>query len=283
MEKITLVTLEEWNKMTKVSEIERDTGKRSGEIPCSNERSRHMEAPYIILGSPCKELLDLQQAGHPVLAELTYLQGLSEEAVAEALCKEEAIREFTNVCIHARELPQGYLRRILCKARKMPVLITETDRLIIRESMVEDGSAFYELYQDEASRKYLEALPIEEKDSVEQNIKEYERYITDYQKGQYAFYEYGMWSIVEKASGRCIGRAGVELQAEGFSLGYALLPQFRGKGYVTEACMAVLEYSKECEYADKIYVKIARENEASLAVYGRLKKQSLVTLKISKV
>ena len=272
MQEITLVTLEEWREMTNVSD-------------------------FIITGPPCEELMALQQSGYPVLAELTHLQGLSEEAVAEVLCKEEAIREFTNVCIHARELPQGYLRRIWCKNQGEPVLIAETERLLIRESIAEDAEAFYELYQDEACRKYLERPPVEECSNRAQNIKEYERYIVDYQKGQYGFYEYGMWSVVEKESGRCVGRAGVELQswgedgkeqlsgmeACGLCLGYALLPEVRGKGYATEACRVVLEYCWECGYGECLVVKIKKENASSLSLYKRLKKQSPMTLQLFEV
>ena len=259
MQEIKLVTLEEWREMTNVSD-------------------------FVITGPPCEELMALQQAGFPVLAELTHLQGLSEEAVAEALCKEDDIREFTNVCIHARELPQGYLRRIWCKAKGMPVIIAETERLLIRESIVEDAEAFYELYQDAECRKYLEQPPVEECGIPAQNIKEYEKYIVDYQKGQYGFYEYGMWSVVEKESSRCMGRAGVEQQdvgnAEGqtgtsgemekLCLGYAILPQFRHRGYATEACRAILAYCLECGYGERVGVRIDEDNEASKRVAGKL-------------
>ena len=270
MEKITLVTLEEWNKMTNMSEKDGYKGKGYGERLGSRAGSRHKDMPYVILGAPDSRLLALQQAGYCVLAELTHLQGLSEEAVAEVLCKEEAIREFTNVCIYAHELPQGYLRRIWCRHVEEPVLIAETERLIIRESIAEDAEAFYALYQDEACRKYLEWPPVEECGNRVQNIKEYERYIVDYQKGQYGFYEYGMWSVVEKASGKCVGRAGVELQAGDLCLGYAMLPQFRHRGYATEACKAILAYCWECEYGEQVHVKIDEDNEASKKVAVKL-------------
>lgn len=262
--------------------------------------------PCVIVGAPCAELLELQNKGHCVLAELTHLQGLSEEEIAEALCKEEAVRKFENVCIHAAKLPQAYFRRIWCKSQGRPVLIAETERLIIRESSVEDAAAFWELYSDRECQKYLEAPAVDDAEARpgagvegrELQLAAYRQYITEYRNGQYAFWEYGMWTVVEKASGAVVGRAGLEqqiweavreepVQASGdaeaargqgcadtgqvISLGYALLPQFRGRGYAAEACLAILEYCRECEYAETVYVKIDAENVPSRKVYERLK------------
>jgi RimJ/RimL family protein N-acetyltransferase len=56
----------------------------------------------------------------------------------------------------------------------------------------------------------------------------------------------------------------------GIALGYAIHPQHRGKGYATEACQAILTYCKECEYTEKVYVKIHKKNTPSLAVYQKL-------------
>jgi len=228
------------------------------------------EMPYVIVGEPCVELYRLQQEGYCVIAELSYLQGFSEEEVAEALGKEEAVFQYTNVCIDAEELPQAYLRRIWHRHKDEPVLIAETDRLIVRESVSEDAEAFLELYADKLCRRYLEAPPVALNGVREHDLEEYRRYIVQYQQGQYGFYEYGMWSVVEKASGRCIGRVGLEMQGEKLCLGYALLPQYRGKGYATEACMAVLDYCKECGYAEEVFVNISAENSASKKVYEKV-------------
>lgn len=253
--------------------------------------------PCVIVGEPCEKLLTLQEKGDCVLAELKHLQGLSDEEIAEALCKEDAVVQYKNVCIDASQLPQAYFRRIWCRHIGEPVLIAETERLIIRESVEADAEAFLDLYRDEACQKYLEMPPVELNGDRAHDLAEYRRYIAQYQAGQYGFYEYGMWSIVERVSGRCIGRAGLELQAEGpdapydkdgsngntgaLNLGYALLPQFRGKGYATEACFAILEYCKECEYAECVAVKIDAENVDSLSVYRKLQKQSPIAIKLA--
>lgn len=239
------------------------------------------EKPYIVIGQPCAALLKLQQEGVCVLAELTHLQGLSEEEVAEALCREEAVTQYEHICLDASQLPQAYFRRVWCKHIGEPVSIAETTRLLIRESRETDAEAFYQLYQDEACRKYLQLPPVAVLQHKEENIAAYERYIREYREGQYAFYEYGMWSVIEKESGSCIGRAGLELQpsaigndegAEGkICLGYAILPQHRGYGYAVEACDAILSYCEECAYTDEVYVQIEEDNRASYSVYDRLK------------
>lgn len=265
MQEIKLCRMENWIKDKDLTKV------------CSQKE------PWVIVGAPCEELHLLQGAGCCVLAELTHLQGLTEEEMAEALCKEDAVLQYENVCIYAEELSQAYLRRIWCKNKNFPVIIAETKNLLIRESVEDDAEAFAELYQDLQCRKYLE-LPL--LDNSQEQIIAYKKYIQDYRNGQYAFFEYGMWTLVEKNTGAVVGRAGLEQQTIsadnmvkttdamdaqiGIALGYAIHPQHRGKGYATEACKAILQYNTECDYTEKVYVKIHKKNTPSLAVYQKL-------------
>lgn len=311
MQKIELHNLEEWTKKYKNFKegkatdrfacLAEDTCERVGVVTKSFQKKKEA---VVIYGEPCKSLMELQEKGHCVLAELRHLQGMSEEEVAEALCKEEAVMQYTNVCINALELPQEYLRRIWCKAQGIPVLIAETDRLIIRESTEEDAEAFYELYQDEDCKRYLTPLPIDIENVISDKaeiILKYKAYVAEYIKNQYGFYEYGMWTVVEKDSGTVVGRMGLEAtdavemkksvgqQCDGVtesetleqssgaaavSLGYALLPGFRGKGYATEACRAILTYCTECGYADCVKIEINTDNAKSISVVNNLQKNA---------
>lgn len=241
------------------------------------KETEDLEMPYVIVGAPCEELRQLCEKGYPVLAQLSHLRGLSEEETAEALSKEDAVLHYPYVCIEAEELSQAYYQRIWYRFLGEPVIIGETERLQIRESIPEDAQAFLELYQDEACQKYLEKPAVSE-----QSTEGYRQYIEAYQKGQYAFYEYGMWTVIEKSSGSIVGRMGLENQllkevgspeeTEAAALGYALLPKYRRKGYAEEACREILRYCAECGYAEKVYVRIMEENEASQRVYEKLKK-----------
>ncbi len=246
----------------------------------SAEAYKAVNGAYVIVDEPGEKLLKLQLEGYCVLAELKHLQGLRDEEVVEAICKEEAVTQYVHVCIDAKQLPQAYFRRVWCRHVGESVLIAETERLVIRESVEEDAKAFLEMYQDEACGIYLEIPPVELCGDMETDVAEYRRYIAQYKAGQYAFFEYGMWSVVEKASGRCVGRAGLEMQGEKLCLGYAILPQYRGKGYATESCLAVLDYCKECEYAEEVFVNISEENSASKKVYEKVSAERKMLKKI---
>lgn len=260
------------------------------------KETQDIKLPYVIVGEPCERLLKLYENGYLVLVELCHLQGLSEEETAEALSKEAAVLQYQYVCIDAKELPQVYFQRMWYRFLGEPVIIGETERLLIRESIVEDAKAFLELYRDEACKRYLEKPSVSE-----ETIKGYETYIRQYQEGQYAFYEYGMWTVVEKSSGSVAGRMGLEhlhvpagialkritlsskgtvlsreslpaslQETEGVSMGYALLPAFRGEGYAVEACREILRYCVEGAYAQSVYLRIDEGNEASQRVYEKL-------------
>ncbi len=291
MQEIKLVKLDVWEQGVECKQV---FNREEEAVACRETMSPVL---VVVYASPCPGLVKLQKEkekyGICVLAELTHLQGLSEEEVAEALCHEEGISEYEHVCICAEELPQAYLRRIWCVARKQPVVIAETERLLIRESIEADGEAFWRLYGDASCRRYLEPVVHESQlnksnnpwsckevgqksESEPYEWKEYRQYISDYQKGQYAFYEYGMWTVTEKASGAVVGRMGLEqmsLEPGDFpvlSLGYALLPEYRGRGYTLEGCQAILKYCRECEYSEQVVIRVQADNETSLKIAYRL-------------
>ncbi len=255
MKNIILWELEKWIEEEEVC------------VQQQNSVTQNISAGFIIYGEPCRKLLALQEAGYCVLAELKHLQGLTEAETADALCREQAVQQFKYVCICARDLPREYLCRIWCKSNRLPVEIAETERLLIRESIEEDAEAFCRLYQDPVCLKYLEPLSLKA-----QTIEEYRQYLTAYDQGQYAFYEYGMWTVVEKASGAIVGRMGLEQTSDTqmLNLGYALLPEFRGMGYAQEGCLAILKYCEACGYAEKVLLTIDRENINSLSTAHRL-------------
>ncbi len=239
-----------------------------------------LEEQYILIGEPCEELLRLEKAGELVLYELEELHGLSEEEVEKRLQEDNRLWKYNNICIDASTLPQAYFHRLWYRHHNLPVQIAETERLLIRESIVEDAAAFQELYADKGVQTFLEQPPV---GNLPRELSAYQTYITQYAEHQYGFYEYGMWTVIEKSSKNVIGRMGLELQkvsedTEQVSLGYALLPKYRGKGYALEACLAILNYCKECGYVTEVFVKIDDKNENSKKLFQKLQKYSRITL-----
>ncbi|MBR1852860.1 MAG: GNAT family N-acetyltransferase [Lachnospiraceae bacterium] len=134
-------------------------------------------------------------------------------------------------------LDEAYLDRIYRRERRLPLDILETTRCLVRETTVTDVEAFYKIYEEPEITRYMEPLyddPEEER-----------AYAEDYIDKVYAFYDFGIWSVVEKESGAVIGRAGI-CYREGYEdpeLGFVIGVPWQGKGFATEVCVAVLEYA----------------------------------------
>ena len=167
----------------------------------------------------------------------------------------------------AEDLTEEDLLRILQRKLALPWKIAETPRLLLRELTAEDRLC----------------LPAEEDESpAEQALRE-EGYFLDYIRHQYAFYEYGLWAVTKKDSGRLIGLAGAfpagispafpvtadpgdSFPAE---LGYHIFRPWRQKGYGTEAVRAVLSYM-HAHFDCRLYARIAPDNPASLRLIRAL-------------
>ncbi|MDE6662063.1 MAG: GNAT family N-acetyltransferase [Lachnospiraceae bacterium] len=117
-----------------------------------------------------------------------------------------------------------------------PWTILETNRCIIRESTLDDVDSFYEIYAEPSITQYMENLYTDKDEEI--------AYIQDYIKNVYAFYGYGMWTVLDKAGMEIIGRAGINWR-EGFDipeLGFVIAVPFQRQGYAYEICSAIIEY-----------------------------------------
>lgn len=146
----------------------------------------------------------------------------------------------------------------------LPWTIQETARCTIRETTVEDVDRFYEIYSDPEMTRYTEGLfpdPEEER-----------AYIRNYIREVYGFLGYGMWTIVCRASGEIIGRAGLSWRegAEMPELGFLIGCAWQRQGYAYEVCRAILEYAqRELEFFS-IQALVKKENRASVKLCEKL-------------
>ena len=136
-------------------------------------------------------------------------------------------------------------------------VILETDRLIVRESTVDDVDEFYRIYSTPETTLYTEPLfddPKDEKAYMEKYIREI-----------YGFYGIGIWTLVLKETNEVIGRAGITVK-DGYDapeIGYVLGKEYRGKGYASEACKGIIDYISYNYSFEKIQALSIKENLAS--------------------
>lgn len=158
------------------------------------------------------------------------------------------------------EIDHQFLERAYQRKHNEPWIITETERCVIREITLQDLDALYELYALPGITDYTEPLLERKKE---------EAYTRAYIDNMYRYYGYGMWVVIEKKTGRLIGRAGfddriIDNRAE-TEMGYVIATDLQRQGYATEVCQAILAYGREyCEF-ERINCLIYPQNNGSIA------------------
>lgn len=155
------------------------------------------------------------------------------------------------------ELDIEYLERVRRRYNHIPWDIGETDRCLIRELSLSDLPALYELYAKPSMTDYVEPLY-----DYETELEYQKAYI----ENMYGFYEYGMWLVFSKETGKLIGRAGLEHD----ELGYMIAPELQNLGYATEVCRFIIDYARENTDFEELYCRIDERNEASVRLAKKL-------------
>ena len=154
----------------------------------------------------------------------------------------------------------------VCNARLMTEeIILETERLYLRKFIPEkDASYFLELVNSPGWLKYIGDRKIHTEEEAR-------RYIEGKVMKAYVEHGYGGYTIIEKSSGKQVGHAGLYKRPvlDHFDIGYAMLPQYYGKGYAFEAASAVLKFAK-AQGQGKIYAITVAYNERSIHLLTKL-------------
>ena len=155
------------------------------------------------------------------------------------------------------ELDIEYLERVRRRHNHIPWDIGETDRCLIRELSLADLPALYELYDKPGMTDFVEPLY-----DYETELEYQKAYI----ENMYDFYEYGMWLVFSKETGKLIGRAGLEHN----EMGYMIAPEFQNLGYATEVCRFIVDYARKNTDFEELYCRIDEKNVASVRLAKRL-------------
>ena len=148
-------------------------------------------------------------------------------------------------------------------------IILETDRLYLREILPGDDERMFEMDSDPEVYKFLGRKPIRD---IDQSRKMIENIIQQYKENGI-----GRWAIIDKETHNFIGWTGFKLEKaelNGYSnyydLRFRLLRKYWGKGYITEATKAAIEYAFEKLNIKEICSMTLVSNEKSQKVLDKL-------------
>ena len=207
------------------------------------------------------------------MATLGYIgPGGAENDGTEEIPDEPASDGFENQGMQAavmlieglEETDRTFFERVYERKHGIPWTIVTTERCIVREITLDDLDGLFALYAGKGMTDYLEPLYEYEKE------KEYQRSYINY---MYRLYGYGMWVVIEKTTGKLIGRVGIENReaCDGEpELGYMIDVSHQRKGYATEVCLAVIDYAWDFLEFDKLNCLIQKGNKASECLAEKL-------------
>jgi [ribosomal protein S5]-alanine N-acetyltransferase len=142
--------------------------------------------------------------------------------------------------------------------------ILETDRLLLREFVIDDVEDFFRMVSDPDVTRYTGDGG---KTLAEAQKGLEERVFQDYKK-----HGYGRWATVYKPTGKVIGFAGLKyLDDVGeIDLGYRFFKEHWSKGLATEASRAVLTYGFDTLQLQRIIGIADTENKVSIRVLEKV-------------
>jgi len=138
----------------------------------------------------------------------------------------------------------------------------ETERLILRPTRSEDFEGWAQLMGDEENSRYIGGPQVR---SVA-----WRGFLS--MAGAWTIQGYGMFSVIEKATGRWLGRLGPWCPEgwPGTEVAWGLLREAWGKGYATEGASAAIDWAFEHLGWTEVIHTIAPDNLASQQVARRL-------------
>lgn len=232
----------------------------------------------VVISDERKALLAAKAAGRVFVG---LLKKGSEESLWEAEYLVESLEAADDV----------YLERVVRRSQNLPWIIAESGALCIREFTVEDA---VQIPVESAERAGNAGAGLREELMPEDEVFCTREKLDAYIRGQYRFYEYGIWAVVRKSDGVIVGKAGVsDLDMRGWGmdktqmqLGYHIFRPYRRQGYAEEACRLILDYvNRECgdggleadvleaegrENGHRLYAVVDAENTASTRLLCKL-------------
>lgn len=145
----------------------------------------------------------------------------------------------------------------------------ETERLLLREFILEDAEGMFELDSNPNVHIYVGKKPVSH---IEESIE----YINKIQQ-QYIEFGTGRWAVVLKETGKFIGWSGIKFitdeinnHKDFYEIGYRFIEEHWGKGYATEAGKAFVDYAFNDMKVEKLYAYADEGNKNSRKILEKL-------------
>lgn len=145
------------------------------------------------------------------------------------------------------------------------MIIIETERLYLQETTAQDAPFILELLNTPTYLKFIG-------DRGVKNLEDAKAYIAERFTAVYQRLGYGFYLTKRKVDDQPIGIFGL-VKRDGLTdvdIGFALLPEFAGKGYGYEGASAVMEYAKNFLGIKRLSAITVPYNQPSIKLLEKL-------------
>lgn len=160
------------------------------------------------------------------------------------------------------EVDADFLIRLWKHKNKIPCLIAETKRTIIKELCEGDIDEVIKVSRQEHIIKFVEDGRVAEKEQKEKLLA--------YIRNIYSFYDYGIWGIFDKVDGGLIGLISLDLLNDTgearYETGFFIRKERLGKGFAKEALEMVINYAKNELSASKVIAVTDCDNKPAISL-----------------
>ena len=154
------------------------------------------------------------------------------------------------------DIDTDFLIRLFKHKNKIPCLIAETKRTVIRELCDEDIDEVVKISREEHILKFVEDGRVPEEEQKEKFLA--------YIDNIYRFYDYGIWGIFDRADCSLIGLISLDLLTSTdearYDMGFFIRRERLGQGFAKEAIEMVVNYAKNKLSASELIAVTDCEN-----------------------
>jgi RimJ/RimL family protein N-acetyltransferase len=145
--------------------------------------------------------------------------------------------------------------------RELAMRVLATERLVLRRLTLDDAAVILKLVNEPSWLRFIG-------DKGVRNLDDARRYLQSGPLDMYSRLGFGLFMVELKDSGAQIGMCGLIKRdtLPDVDVGYALFPDYWGKGYAIEAVAAVLAYGRDTHGLQRILAIVSPDNDSSMRV-----------------